>query len=57
MKVEMCLFQDDKGEPVFPRGLNATRQVLEHSSIPGVLTVTMATVPMATEWETTECLD
>lgn len=50
------MFQDDKGELQFPRGLSATRQVLKeapHSSIPYILTVTMATVPMVTEWETT----
>lgn len=58
----ICLSQDDKGELQLPRGMNAARQVPKqtaHSSISYLLTVTMATVPMATEWETTgrECLD
>lgn len=52
----ICLSQDDKGEVQLPRGINATRQVPKqaaHSPISDLLTVTMATVPMATEWETT----
>lgn len=31
MEGEICLFQDDKGELVFPRGSNASRQVLQQA--------------------------